>query len=645
MRALVAICAIAFALSHVATRASIAWAEDGPHVSPTPDTDSCAACHTGHHDTVTVRPGLGVVADNESSSLCLGCHSAGGASGANIVSGSTDSFALSSGHSLVASATGSAQLTGCSACHDAHGSSAVRPMIPESRINGVAVAASGPAACMACHDKDDAWFGPGYPSTSAPSRDASGYPVSGTWPGPGTYESSTNAHRLIPETTQTISAGSDVKRQQGDCLYCHAAHRGANAYDGLLTTFTVPAQDTLAADQTDGSFAALCFDCHGGVKPSGFATAPVDIKRFVTVTASATIGYGGHSIVTSGGALPVGAPLPCFECHNPHGSRRNNASLISDERGASLGTSSAVGVRRFCFTCHTTHDTVAKWDGDSATYVAVSSGAKVVGLPRNGGVLHLPPSPGHNETDAESCYECHGNDYGPIGRNVHDPQADGKLVLALADASGAARASDTLAPVTAADLAAQFTGTVTLVASDTGSGVAETLFSLDGGVLTTGTVVAAASDGTHTLQYWSVDNASNVESPTITEFRVDEIAPVTSCDAIASYADSATIVLTSRDDVGGTGVNETYSRLDGGDVATGTVVTTSATGSHTLDFWAVDQAGNSESTHTVTFTVMAPGALSALPAPLVFDSQAVMTSGRVLPPVGPLEALRAEPLV
>ncbi len=132
-----------------------------------------------------------------------------------------------------------------------------------------------------------------------------------------------------------------VRREQGSCLYCHAAHGGANAYDGLLTTYTVPSQTTLASDKADGSYAALCFDCHGGTKPSGFATAPVDIKQFATASG----GTGGHSIVTSGGTLPVGAPLPCFECHNPHGSQRGNSSLLTDERGASLGTTSAAGVR------------------------------------------------------------------------------------------------------------------------------------------------------------------------------------------------------------------------------------------------------------------------------------------------------------
>ncbi|HEY5541052.1 MAG TPA: cytochrome c3 family protein, partial [Coriobacteriia bacterium] len=410
--------------------------------------------------------------------------------------------------------------------------------------------------------------------------------------------------------------GNEVKRQQGDCLYCHAAHRGANAYDSLLTTFTVPVASTLASDQADGSYAALCFGCHGGSKPSGFAAEPVDIKRFAT----ASSGYGGHSIVTSGGTLPVGAPLPCFECHNPHGSKRGNASLISDERGGSLETSTAAGVREFCFTCHTTNDTSAGWDSTSG-YVVVSAASTVVGLPRDGGVLRLPPNYGHNEIDSESCYDCHGDSYAADGRNVHNPLPDGQqLTLAWVGTSGATETSDTVPPVTTADLAAAYSGTVSLDATDTGSGVAETLYSLDGGVLSTGTVVTAAGDGTHTVQFWSVDNASNVESPTIVAFLVDRTAPVTVSDAVASYVDSATIELSSQDNTGGAGVADTYYRLDGGDVATGTVVATSTVGPHTLDFWAVDRAGNAETTQTVNFTITASQAMSggSPPAPVAF---------------------------
>jgi hypothetical protein len=118
----------------------------------------------------------------------------------------------------------------------------------------------------------------------------------------------------------------------------------------------------------------------------------------------------------------VGAPLPCFECHNPHGSTRGNASLITDERGASLDTTTSAGsVRAFCFTCHTTSDTTEGWDSVAGTYTADASAGEVVGLARDGGVLHLPEGPGHARADTESCYQCHGDSYSPGGYNVHNP--------------------------------------------------------------------------------------------------------------------------------------------------------------------------------------------------------------------------------
>ena len=598
----------------------VAWADETntPHTRATLDSDTCAACHSAHHNAPALNGGVGVVPDGDSTTVCLGCHSVSGSTATNVVSGTRDAFDLASGHSLITTPTGSTGWNGCSTCHNSHGAAANNAMIPTTIINGIPVTESGPEACLACHDSKDSWYGSGYPSTSKPTRDATGFPVSGVWPGPDTYLSSANAHGALPETTQTLPAGNDVKRQTGDCLYCHAAHRGANAYDGLLTTFTVPAASTLASDQADGSFAALCFTCHGGDKPQGFASVPVNIKTFVTSTSTATAsftGHGGHSIVTSGGALPVGSPLPCFECHNPHGSSRNNHAEISDELGRDLDTRSALGVRQFCFTCHSTSDSVAGWDGETSSYIAVSAKDTVVGLPRDGAQLRLNSNYGHNEVDNVSCYSCHGDDYSAGGNNVHDPSPDGQLAVANAPAP----AGDTAPPVTVANLAAAYMGTVSLNATDSGSGVAETLYSLDGGVLTTGTVVVATGDGTHTAQFWSVDNASNVETPTIVEFLVDLLAPVTSSDASAAYVDTATITLTSQDNTGGVGVAETSYILDGGNVATGTVVTASDFGAHTLQFWSVDLAGNTEATQSVDFTVSASQVQSSLP-PLALDS-------------------------
>ncbi len=253
-----------------------------PHVQAGIDTSTCAACHSAH--TATAQPLLRhVSADGTAANVCFVCHNGTNADAANVVTGTPDSFALASGHSLTEPTPGTAKIEGCATCHFTHG--AIEQdgrMLPAKTINGVAVTSAGPQLCLACHTNSDDWFGPGYPKTSEPARNAAGYPVSGTWPGTTTYTSSTNGHRLLPETTITVGAGAAQPREQGDCRYCHASHRGANTYDSLLSTFTVPTDATLAADKTDGAYADLCFKCHGGVKPSGFDAAPVNIQLFAT---------------------------------------------------------------------------------------------------------------------------------------------------------------------------------------------------------------------------------------------------------------------------------------------------------------------------------------------------------------------------
>ncbi len=451
------------------------------------------------------------------------------------------------------------------------------------------VPAAGPQWCLACHDSKNSWYRGTYPSLASPTTDASGYPLAGTWPGENAYLAESNPHSRIPETTQTPAGGDAIRRSQGDCLYCHAAHRSSNAYDALRDTYRPSTASTLASDQAAGSYAAACFSCHGPSKPSGVPTQTADIRQFVTVETSSA----GHRIQTAGGVLPVGAPLPCYECHNPHGSTRGNAMLIADTRGASLETSTAAGVRAFCFTCHTTADSARGWDSDTSAYTDVPASAKVVGLTRTAAALALPARVGHNESDATSCYTCHGEDYGSGGSNVHNPRAS----------------VDESAPVTTSDVKPYYSepATITLTAKDNpgGWGVDATHYILDKGAEATGTTLAVSAEGTHTLEFWSVDIGGNVETPHNTvEFTIDTIAPTTTSDVRALYSSAATITLTATDTASGSGVASTHYVLDGGTETTGTALTVSGSGTHTLEFWSVDAAGNVETPHAVvTFLV------------------------------------------
>jgi predicted CXXCH cytochrome family protein len=381
-----------------------------PHATYTVADDYCRMCHSPHVATnenlmrnVGGAPG--------ELSVCYSCHDGQGAN-ANVLSGPTNSFALASGHAVEEVTTGGDLTNVCSNCHAPHTDWTTSSKLPRSEVNSTPLTGADNSWCFACHNDANDWYGPGYPGPTTPSRDASGYPVSGPYPGETTYsDTASNPHASIP-------ASASAGRQAGDCLYCHESHRGDNKYDALTYQFRPTTPSTVATDLANGVYAESCFNCHGGVVQSEFTTAPTDIKQFVTAGGTRS----GHQIKTAGGNLPVGAPLPCYDCHNPHGTDRGNASLITDELGQSLETSTAAGTRAMCLACHSSSDGQV-WDSVGATYAPVPA-TTVEGLRRDGSdgsVLKLPTVNGHDSADTVSCYQCHGNSYSPGGANVHNP--------------------------------------------------------------------------------------------------------------------------------------------------------------------------------------------------------------------------------
>jgi hypothetical protein len=387
----------------------------------------CLTCHALHSgDSDADQLGAGEVA------ICESCHDGQGAR-TNVKDGPDDSFALASGH-RVEEATRGADLTNeCSSCHSPHADPRKRLGLYRKKVAGRDVS-GGNTWCDSCHDDASSWS-PRYPSPSAPVRDAYGYPVLGTYPGPTVYATTAkNGHA-------GLDAGSG--RPRGDCLLCHAAHRGPNPYDGLLLEFVPSSPASVATDQATGDYARLCLQCHSGAK-QWTAQGATDIRRYVT--RGAGNGYAGHSIVTSGGTLPAGAPLPCYDCHNPHGSSRGNASLISDALGKGLATGSAQGVRAFCLSCHSTSEGKV-WDSERGTYA--DAGAETFeGLRRDGrggNLLRLSADRGsaHAAADGASCYDCHGADYASAaGFNVHAPERLGTRSAYAAPTSRPASSED-----------------------------------------------------------------------------------------------------------------------------------------------------------------------------------------------------------
>jgi C1A family cysteine protease len=109
---------------------------------------------------------------------------------------------------------------------------------------------------------------------------------------------------------------------------------------------------------------------------------------------------------------------------------------------------------------------------------------------------------------------------------------DGSNVCLKAYTDGAAAVADTTAPATTAGgiPASGWSSspvTVSLSATDAGSGFAYTEYSLDGGAYTRGTSVAVSLTGPHTLTFRSADNAGNVEAVQTATIGIDPDGPWT----------------------------------------------------------------------------------------------------------------------
>jgi plastocyanin len=169
--------------------------------------------------------------------------------------------------------------------------------------------------------------------------------------------------------------------------------------------------------------------------------------------------------------------------------------------------------------------------------------------------------------------------------------------------------------------------TVTVSATDSGSGVASVEYKLDDGAWTPYTAaVVVNSPGMHMLSYRATDVAGNVSDEGMAHFTIveqDTEAPTVSGlvvgeqDENGAYVGSAMVTVSATDS--GSGVASTEYKLDGGAwTAYTAAVQVSAPGAHTVLFRATDVAGNSSDEGTLTFTVVSgdvdevPPSVSAL---------------------------------
>ena len=188
----------------------------------------------------------------------------------------------------------------------------------------------------------------------------------------------------------------------------------------------------------------------------------------------------------------------------------------------------------------------------------------------------------------------------------------------------------TLTPASPNGANGWYTGPVAIQFSatdpDSDPSTLQTNVQVDGGPAQVTTSVTVASNGTHSVEFWSTDPAGNTEAKQSVSFKIDGEIPVTTASASGSqgsngwFTGSAQVTLSATDAV--SGIDRTHYTVDGGAVQTYSgPFAVSGDGVHTVVYWSVDFAGN-EGAHgslTARIDTTAPtftAAASASPASL-----------------------------
>jgi hypothetical protein len=142
--------------------------------------------------------------------------------------------------------------------------------------------------------------------------------------------------------------------------------------------------------------------------------------------------------------------------------------------------------------------------------------------------------------------------------------------------------------------------TVTLNATDDFSGVNVTYYRINGGEWQLYNYPFLLNKSNYyTIEYYSIDNAGNVEDVQSASCKVDVVPPVTTYH-IDDGGDVHICCLEATDDM--SGVYATFISIDGGawQKYGSPIKITVDSYSHTINFYSVDKAGNEEEIHQIT---------------------------------------------
>jgi N-acetylneuraminic acid mutarotase len=151
---------------------------------------------------------------------------------------------------------------------------------------------------------------------------------------------------------------------------------------------------------------------------------------------------------------------------------------------------------------------------------------------------------------------------------------------------------------------------VNLSASDGGSGVASTFYTVDDGAVQTGNSVTLSTDGIHSLVYWSIDQAGNMEVKRTATVKIDKTPPASS--AVISpaapngsngwYTSNVTLSLSASDSL--SGLMKTEYQINNGEwTPYNGSIPSFGDGIYKVNYRSTDNAGNIEPVKTIEFKI------------------------------------------
>ena len=539
--------------------------------------------------------------DSSNGIVCLECH------------------ALGMGTHGVTLPRGAVQESGCKSCHNPTGRAASMSQVAMHVVRGGAVTVD----CGSCHfvhfphtTTDSHPGGVTAPNLSLVRGDTSRYVAGALEPAlfqvrPDQFafaadnppyngicqscHTQTTHHRNDASGDHTHNAGSN-------CLSCHPHTSGFGGLDHERAGLVVPVIDCMEChgaagpDTVDDVHGGECGLCHVDPAGAGPLVEPWETNApsggdciACHGTFSAAHPAVDHTATPGSGAVVIFAD----DDHDDAGWNGERPYFdVAVDCGLCHSTALTAVHGGRCSTCHPTPlDSLVDWNGSC----------------QQGGchaTFHADVFPAHwpfsDPYDAgNDCDRCHQPGVGPVVQNnclnCHAP------VWAV----------DHTPPVTSSDALASYTGPARIRFSvrDGGKVAAGTTFHrLDGGEVGVGSKVLVSAPGSHSLAFWSKDQAGNVETPARqAAFSVieDTTPPTTTSNAQALYYQGGFITLTATD-ASTLGVKATYYTLDDGPVRAGKRVSlpaVSGTFGYTLRFWSEDWSGNVEAAHTASFTV------------------------------------------